>query len=135
MAEEPPDIQNAVLRVSKLLDKVIEEHHLLADARTEEEQFRNTFLPPAPLQGVPFQGAEGLVKFSEETQRFEEQRAQVSGRLQDAERRYSEAAEQVASILPVGTSVAHEYGGEDPQLKGQYEIRNGGGDIKVIGGR
>ena len=137
MTEEPSEhIQNTALRVARLLDKVIEEDHMRANARTEEERFQNTFLPPATLQGVPFEGVvEELVTYNEQIQRFEEQVAQVRGRTQGAEKRYNEAAKQIAARLPEDTSVMHEYGGKDSQLKGRYEIRNDGGDLKVIRGR
>jgi hypothetical protein len=136
MTDEKRDEQqgNSAQSISRLLDTLIDGRGLVEDTRAEVEQFRNSQVRPEAM-GRTFNGAEELAEHLVAHERYDEALGKLMAAHEEAERIYESAKTEVATLLPVGSSVEHDYGGNNETLSGRYRIIHDEAGIKVVSGR
>jgi hypothetical protein len=114
--------QGSVQEIRNLLDELIDAHHEVEAARVQEEAFRSTRGSPTVAPNTTFPNVEELVKYNEQRAHYDGEQKQVTDRLQEKNRKYQEVAEKVVRVLPVGSSVQHDYEGTNEKHIGTYRV-------------
>ena len=90
--------------------------------------------PPPPHTKV-FEGAASLTEYHNAQARYLRKLEEVTERARRSEQGLEEAASEVRSILPMGTSVLHHYVGrreEPPEHSGGYRLAHAISTIHVV---
>jgi hypothetical protein len=114
--------QNSVQEIRTMLDELIDAHHEVEAARAQEEAFRSTRGTPTVAPNTTFPTVEELVKYNEHRAHYDSEQEQVADHLQEKNRKYQEVVGKVVRVLPVGSSVQHEYGGANEGHAGTYRV-------------
>ena len=102
--------------VSKLLDQFIDSQFEAAEAQQRARQYKTSHpLPPAPER---FAGVRALANYASAQVRHEQILDQLDKDQREAEQRLRMVEGKVAALLPLGSTVAHAYGGANPNEYG-----------------
>ena len=102
--------------VSKLLDQFIDAQFEAAEAQQRARQYKTSHpLPPAPER---FADVRALANYASAQVRHEQILDQLDKDQREAEQRLRMVEGKVAALLPLGSTVAHAYGGANPNEYG-----------------
>ena len=102
--------------VSKLLDQYIDAQFEAAEAQQRARQYKTSHpLPPAPER---FADVRALANYASAQVRHEQTLDQLDKGQREAEQRLRIVEGKVAALLPLGSTVAHAYGGAHPDEHG-----------------
>jgi len=134
MTAEEPRIgkEQAVKRIKRLLNHLLDASEEAQAARTEEEMFRRKS-PPNVARGKEFHDIGELVEDNQLRADYQKELKQRVDRRQEAETRYHSLVDKLTGVIPEGAVVVHEYGGNNPQLKGRHRVTHAsGGAIQIV---
>ena len=117
MSEERAQMEPYTERnVSKLLDQLIDAQFEAAEAQQRARQYKTSHpLPPAPER---FADVRALANYASAQVRHEQILDQLDKDQREAEQRLRMVEGKVAALLPLGSTVAHAYGGANPNEYG-----------------
>jgi hypothetical protein len=102
--------------VSKLLDQFVDAQFEAAEAQQRARQYKTSHpLPPAPER---FADVRALANYASAQVRHEQILDQLDKDQREAEQRLRMVEGKVAALLPLGSTVAHAYGGANPNEYG-----------------
>src|SRR5919199_301596 len=108
MSEERAEHQQYSEReISEKLDQLIAAWHEAEAARGALREFYSKYEHPPPPLAKVFEDASSLTEYHNAQARYSRNLEEVTEQCRHAEERLEEAASEVRSILPRGTSVFH----------------------------
>jgi hypothetical protein len=122
-------------QISEKLDQLISAWHEVEVARGALREFYSKYEHPPPPHTKVFEGAASLAEYHNAQARYSRKLEEVTERARRSEQELEEAASEVRSILPMGTSVFHNYVGrreEPPEHSGRYRLAHAINTIHVV---